>query len=139
MDQPLSLKDTIESVRGEAQWKLMSLAEFEDSFVTPINQLSENELLTLIGALNQQSFAWFTKKCWTEQDMQPTEGDTNYSSAYERSKPIMIALKRCLLLRMHVERSPKERAHLEQQLAIISLILRPDLVAQKTGLQAQDS
>ena len=120
----------IESVGTDLHWKMMPLHKFEQDFVSVALNLDEEQLGQVIAALSDQAFAGWTKKLWTEQDMMPND---EYD-AYERSKPIMIALKRSLLLRIPVEELASKRASLQQQLALISLILNPTMIARKTGL-----
>lgn len=120
----------IESVGSDLQWKMMPLPRFEQDFVAIAINMDEEQLGQVVTTLSEQAFAGWTKKLWTEQDMMPND---EYD-AYERSKPIMIALKRSLLLRIPVENLASKRASLQQQLALISLILNPTMIARKTGL-----
>jgi len=120
----------IESVGSDLQWKMMPLAKFEKDYVSVAINMDEDELASVMTELSDQAFTCWTKKLWTEQDMMPND---EYD-AYERSKPIMIVLKRSLLLRIPAEESASKRLGLQQQLALISLILDPQSLAQKTGL-----
>jgi hypothetical protein len=128
------LVNAIESVGSDLQWKMMPLQVFESKYVSVVNSLDETSLAQVMAAISERSFLSWTKKLWTEQDMLPND---EYD-AYERSKPIMIALKRSLLLRMSIEEDRSKRTALQQQLALISLILDPAMVAKKTGLPLSD-
>jgi hypothetical protein len=114
---------------SDLQWKMLPLEKLQDLVDIAI-EMDEEQLGQVITTLSDQAFAGWTKKLWTEQDMMPTD---EYD-AYERSKPIMIALKRSLLHRIPVENLASKRASLQQQLALISLILNPTMIARKTGL-----
>lgn len=128
-----NLQSRIQSVGRELQWKLMPSAKFVTQFVTVANDMSENELSILINNLNEETFTNWTKKLWTEQDIQPDPD--NYNAAYNESKPILSVLKRSLLVRIVKEKDRSKRIALEQQLALASLILEgPERLSQITGI-----
>jgi hypothetical protein len=126
----LHLKEEIEAIDGELRWKLLPTEQFEQRFVSALNAYSEAKLAQLICQIKESSFDWLIKKLWTEQDLMPSTEDSETDDAYARSMPFMTALKRCLLVRLDCEKDAKRVAHIQQQLAMISLILNPEMLAE---------
>ena len=120
-------------VGRELQWKLMPFDTFMSQFVSVAGAMSEEKLLRVMSKLNDETFSSWTRKLWTEQDIQPDPND--YEAAYETSKPILAVLKRSLLLRLVSEEDNQKRIGLQQQLALASLILEgPDSLSRVTGI-----
>jgi hypothetical protein len=111
---------------------MMSLDELEERFVNEMSQFTEQRLGRVIQRLDERSYDFWTKKLWDAQDIEPY-ADDEYAS-YNRSIPVMIVLKRSLLLRLPVEEDQSRRRRLQQQLSLLSLVLNPDAVAEVTGL-----
>lgn len=118
----------IEGVGSELKWRAMSFDQFKSDYVDVISSLSDVDLSMVITRLSEKSFDFLMAKHWTEQDILPSE---EYD-AYELSRPIMVSLRRCLLGRQKIEYGGR-LANQQQQLAMISLILNPRLVATATG------
>ena len=119
----------IEAVGPELKWRAMPLDRFNADFVDVISSLSDVDLAMVITRLSEKSFDNLLAKHWTEQDILPSD---EYD-AYELSKPIMVSLRRCLLCRQRMEFGGR-LANQQQQLAMITLILNPRLVATASGI-----
>lgn len=130
-----AFRQTIVNVGNELQWKTMPSQDFLNQFVNVASAMSELDLRRVIGKLDDQTFGLWTKKLWTEQDIQPDPND--YDAAFHESKPILRVLKRSLLYRLasRVECSHETRMNLQQQLALASLILEgPDALSNVPGV-----
>ena len=123
----------IEGVRSEATWRAMSLEDLEGNLVLPFLRLDDDEDYgTVVQSLSNHAYDMWRKKLWTAQDI-PQEED-----GYNRSMNVMIALKRSLLMRIPIVEDRESRANLTQQLARISLILNPVLLAHALRGEQQD-
>lgn len=122
----------LENVGDEANWKNYPSARFYSDIIEPAHNMSDTRLARVISALSDKSFNGFMKKLWTEQDINPMDDDGDGIS-YERSKPIMKVLQRCLAYRYEAETNLTKKTHIQQQLALISMILDPSFVAKASG------
>lgn len=113
----------LEAIGSEANWRKLPIDVLEEHFVEPLFDLPEEDMIELVSSMSQQTFDFFRMKLWTVQDM-PEEED-----GYNKTVHIMTVLKRLLLFRIPVTDDASKRASLTQQLAHISLILSPTLIA----------
>ena len=118
----------IERVGSEVNWRRMSLLDFEGRFVSVALQLSEERLAKVIQPLDEYTFSCWTKKLWEEQDI---PADQN---GYAKSLNMLRVLKKSLIVRLMCEEDHGKRLKLQQQLALLSLILDPAGFAEKTGM-----
>jgi hypothetical protein len=120
----------------EGEWRFMSLEDLEVRFVMPLLDMSERRLARLLQKISESSFDFLTKKLWDAQDIPPNMG------GYERSMNVMLLLRRVLVVKMATcgdELSQAQRIHLTKQLGLISVILDPQGLAQRTGLPLEAS
>ena len=78
----------------------------------------------------QPKFEMLTKKCWEEQDKQPTEQpiDSKELSPYEETLPIVILLENMLSIRIEYEQNLQTKTEMAKQLTLLNLILSTHLV-----------
>ena len=116
---------------SEMAWKLVPKDQFLETIVHPLGELGDDDFTELVANLNDDVVSCLLKKLWTEQDIPPEE------NGYEESLPLMRMIKRVLLIRVGLCSSglrESQRMQLKQQLALISLILNPEGLAEVTGL-----
>ncbi len=128
--KPNSLIDDINNIADELVWQRMPFEEFEEKYVSQLYALSDDDLQDVVSKIKNRSFDLLIKKLWTEQDISPV----HFDDAYERSISIMIVLKKCLFFKLEMEQDERKQLELQKQLGFISLILNPQLIAEKTGL-----
>jgi len=133
MSRAKTLRSEIHSVGPEAAWRLMPLEELERRFVHKMLEFSEDHLGRVIQRLSDHDFDMWRKKLWDAQDIPPEQDGHN------RSMPVMLVLKRSLLLRLAVEQDPRKRRNFEQQLSLLSLILDPEMLSEITGSPMDES
>lgn len=133
MSRVKALQRKIHSVGSEAAWRLMSFEELERHFINEMLQLPEDRFARVIQRLSDMDFDMWRKKLWDAQDIPPDQ------DGYNRSMPVMLVLKRSLLLRVTVERDATKRRHFEQQLSLLSLILNPEMLSKMGFPMDEDS
>lgn len=137
MSRTKALREDIESIQSDAEWRLMGLEELEERFVTEMADMSEERLAKIVMRLKPGAFDKFRRKLWDAQDIEPDPND-QYAS-FDRSMPVMTLLKRCLLIRMMTEEDERAVSALNQQLTMLSLMMDPEAIAELTGMPLDDN